>query len=622
MVEDVKVQKRIAFQQPWAGAAIKEWTNWDRAVVLNDMSKCEPGSALSMMRLKKGTWKVIPYEMMDGLKGNMIWAAEEAQAPELTLALKARGWYAIFVGIYCSYDFPGHKIWLRLDKNDTPVARINDWNQAVSRSPSFYNLFSSVKSSYNCGHGSSESVFYTVAELQEDTLLYLSQPRSMPKPCGVTHVTLVPLTQEEIDFVRADRADRSTRKLTVTNDTGVFSYLGGYPRVKEALAAVEELRNTDVGTILLHTAGIAGETVSYPSKVGSMGHMGRTDAELHPQPYYRIMSEAMTEMAKKGINPARLFIEEAHRIGLKVHVGWRPAGWSFFEPYCDYWETPFFKNHPEWRCADRDGTPVTRMSWAVPQVRKHQIDLFEEQLDFGPDGVHVVFNRGVPVVMYEPPAIELFKKQFGEDPRTIDEDDPRITQWWSGVVTTFFRELREMLDREQARRKLGKRLEISIMLFGDEKTNLRFGIDLRRLVAENLVDEVYPWGYEFPHNFEWPYKTHGFDLAFFRDVCGKKGIPFKPTICQILGKDNEDWLSLGGVRRFLESGANGIGIWDPGTFEPDIYFWSIFARMGHVEETVWRAEHLDVLNPPRTYHEFLKLGEHTRYGRIGVQWGG
>jgi hypothetical protein len=614
--------KAIAFAKPWAGAAIKEWANWNQAVILSDMSKCEPQSALSVMRLKKGTWKVMPYEMTDGLKGNMIWAAEEAETPELTLPLKVRGWYAIFVGIYCSYDFPGHKVWLRLDKNATPVARVNDWNRAASRSPSFYDLFPSSKSSYNCSHGSSEDVFYTVAELREDSLLYLGQPKSMPKPCGVTHVTLIPLTREEIDFVRADRADRSTRTLAVTNDTGVFSYLGGYPQVKEALAAVEELRNTDFGTILLHTAGIAGETVSYPSKVGQMGHMGRIDGDLHPQPYYRVLSEAMIKMAEKGINPARLFIDEAHKIGLKVHVGWRPAGWSFFEPYCDYWETSFFKDHPEWRCVDRDGTPVTRMSWAVPEVRKHQIDLFKEQLDFEPDGVHIVFNRGVPVVFYEPPAIELFKKQFGEDPRTIDENDPRITQWWSGVVMTFFRELREMLDHEQMRRKSDKRLEISVMVFGDEKTNLRFGIDLRRLIDENLLDEVYPWGYEFPHNFEWPYKTHGFDLAFFREICGPGGIPFIPTMCQVLHEKKDHWFNMDGVRKFLESGATGIAVWDPETFEPDIYTWSIFARMGHVEETLWRAENLDVRNPPRTYHEFHKLGDHVRDGRIGVQWGG
>ena len=53
---------------------------------------------------------------------------------------------------------------------------------------------------------------------------------------------------------------------------------------------------------------------------------------------------------------------------MKVHVAIRPAGWSFFEPYSDYWESPFYQEHPEWRCVDRDGTPVDRMSWAVPEV--------------------------------------------------------------------------------------------------------------------------------------------------------------------------------------------------------------------------------------------------------------
>jgi hypothetical protein len=183
------------------------------------------------------------------------------------------------------------------------------------------------------------------------------------------------------------------------------------------------------------------------------------------------------------------------------------------------------------------------------------------------------------------------------------------------------RELRVMLDQEQDRRNDGKRLEISLKVFGDESRNLEFGIDIRRLMEEGLVDELFPWGWEFPHAIEHTHKKHGFDLDFLRDVCGKK-IPFSPTIMQVLEKDRESWHSLSGVRRFVESGGKGIAVWDPNTLECDIYHWSVFSRFGHVEETLWREENLDVLSPPRNYHEFHRLGEHIRDGRIGVQWGG
>lgn len=615
----VRIQKeRLAFEQPWAGAALQEWKNASQSVVITDLSQCKPASALFWMRLKKGTWKVIPYEMTDGIKGNMIWTAEEAEAPELALPLKVTGWYAIFIGLYSSYDFPVHKVWLRLNKNSIPVSRINDWNRASSQDPSFAKYFSYPKSEYNCSHGNSEEIFYTVAKLSEDINLYIAQQRTVPRPCGVTHITLVPLTGEEIRFVLADRTDKSHRTLAVTNDMGWFAYLGKYPMVREPFCTIEALRNTDFGTVLLHSAG-SGDTVRYPSKIG---HMLGTAMDLFVNPYERSFVESARELARKGLNPVKLFINEAHKIGVKVHVGNRPAGWSFYEPYCDSCESPFFKNNPQWRCMDRDGTLLTRMSWAVPEVRKHLIALFQEQIRFGADGAHIVFNRGIPVVFYEPAAVKIFLKKHDEDPRTIDETDPRITWWWSDIIETFMRELRDMLEREQARRKDKKRLEISVMVLGDEKANLHFGIDIRRLVKEGLVDEIYPWGWTFPHEFEWPNRKHGFDLDFFREVCGKKGAPFIPTTTYKLENDNKSWHSLSGIRRFIENGAKGIAIWDPEMFESDIYYWSIFSRMGHKEETLWREKNLDISHPPRIYHEFHRLGEHVRDGRIGVQWGG
>ena len=50
------------------------------------------------------------------------------------------------------------------------------------------------------------------------------------------------------------------------------------------------------------------------------------------------------------------------------------------------------------------------MSWAVPEVRKHVIELLREQVRFGADGANVVFNRGYPVVLYEPPPRRCFRR--------------------------------------------------------------------------------------------------------------------------------------------------------------------------------------------------------------------
>jgi hypothetical protein len=46
------------------------------------------------------------------------------------------------------------------------------------------------------------------------------------------------------------------------------------------------------------------------------------------------------------------------------------------------------------------------------------------------------------------------------------------------------------------------------------------------------------------------------------------------------------------------------------------------SRFGHVEETRWRLENLDLARPPRAIRSFHKLGDQVRNGRFGPQWGG
>jgi hypothetical protein len=256
-----------------------------------------------------------------------------------------------------------------------------------------------------------------------------------------------------------------------------------------------------------------------------------------------------------------------------------------------------------------NGTPVARMSWAVPQVRKHTIDVLREQVGFGADGAHVCFNRGFPVMLYEPAAMEIFQQTFGQDPRTIDESDPRIMQWRSDIVTTFMRELRTMLDAAGKDRSM--RLACSIMVLGNEPDNLQYGVDVRRLVDEGLVDEVYSYKWDFGA------KQRSYDLEFFGDACREKGIPFSPSTACVF---KEPYYTLSMVKTFLESEAKGVAIWDAGV--EDIYQWSIISRFGHAEETLWRIEHLRDCTPPRKHIQFHTLGEHVVDGRFGPCWGG
>ncbi len=566
----------------WAGAVAEEWANASKAILRTDMTQGSPAGVFSS-HLEKGRWKVIPYETVEGWSGKMVWAGPEAQAPELGIPLEAEGWFAIFVGLYTAPECPT-LAWLRLDADLAAVRR-------------------EAKLDPYCG--STEEVFFKAARLEKTTRLYLCpQTRGFVQSCGLSHIRLIPLSPAEAERIAADRADRSHRTMATTHDGFSWGFYRSPQTAAEWLRDIELFRDTDFGTLLLHSPG--GDKVIYPSKVG---YMKGSEAQGFPRLGDRYFFEAIQAMARQGINPVKLLIDGAHNVGMKVHVGLRPAGWSFVEPYPGYWDSPFFQANPQWRCTDRDGTPVARMSWAAPEVRKHLIDLLREQVGFGADGAHICFNRGFPVVLYEPPAVEIFQRMFGPDPRTIEESDPRITQWRSEVVTTFMRELRAMLDEESKGRK--DRLVSSIMVLGNEPDNLQFGVDIRRLVSEGLVDEIFSYKWDFGA------RNRVYDFNYFREACRENGVPFSPTTAAFF---KEPYYSLPMVKNFLESGAKGVTVWD-GDVE-DIYQWSIISRFGHREETLWRIEHLKDTNPPRKHLRFHKLGEHIVDGRFGPFWGG
>ncbi|HLA95148.1 MAG TPA: hypothetical protein VK612_05460, partial [Pyrinomonadaceae bacterium] len=79
-----------------------EGDGWERskeAIVISDMTKVTPGSALTKEIRTQRQWKVLDYETMDGLKGNSIACTPDTGAPAVTLPLNVKGWYAVYAGL-------------------------------------------------------------------------------------------------------------------------------------------------------------------------------------------------------------------------------------------------------------------------------------------------------------------------------------------------------------------------------------------------------------------------------------------------------------------------------------------------------------------------------------------
>ncbi|MBI3985451.1 MAG: hypothetical protein HY343_00900 [Lentisphaerae bacterium] len=571
--------------QPWAQGLAANWTRAARATILADMGKVRPASALSG-RLKKGRWKTLSYEA-GGIAGTMIVAMADAEAPTVRLPLKARGWHAIFVGLFATVPDGANHVWLKLSNDAAFVPR--------------------GSSPLKGGYWAIEDVFFKVAKLA-DAHLEIRPSRGVPSRAALAYVKLVPLTEAERTGFQADRDDRSKRTLAATCDGFSFIYAQRPTTREELLSEVEIYRDTDFGTLLLHIGGA--DQANYPSKHGIM--FGQ-DLDSFPSPGDRNFAESAAILAREKINPTRTLIEGAHALGMKVHVGLRPGLWSYYQPHTDYFLSPFYRDHPRWRTLDRDGTPVARMSWAVPEVRKHLLDVLRQAVQLGADGAHLVFNRGFPLVLYEPAFCRQFQQRYGKDPRKLNETDPRVLGLRSEIVTSFLRETRQMLKEEQATRGAGGTLALSVCVLGLEEGNLQYGVDIRRWVKEQLVDEVYIYKYGFGKC------KAEIDMDFFHRVCIRAGVKVIPVLSIYETVDTTVDKHVREAVELLEKGADGLGVWDAAAEAGKPAWWPMVARLGRKDELRRRLKTGMATSVWLPVH---RLGEEIMDGQYPIYWGG
>lgn len=558
------------------GATVLDWANGANPVVITDLSRAEPASALSDRRAQ-GKWKVLEYEI-GPYRGRYLSALAQAAPPPVSIDLGVSGWHAIYLGLMSP------KIRVKLSDDPAYVGR--------SRA-----------------RGAVEEVFFKAADVTGQKLWLAAQSKGTAQDAEVAYVKLVPLTEEEVQTIRADRERRDTRRLCTSIDGFSYIYEKGPTTAEEIMEEVQEFADSDFG--LLHVAVGGADFVNYPSEVGTV--LGLRDGQLlevYPDNGDRTYSQAMQEMLRTGVNPTKLHIEAGKALGMKVHVSIRTAAWEYGPPYEEFFTSPFYQQHPEWRCVDRDGTPVARMSFAVPQVRAHLIDVLREAVRFGADGVNIIYVRGAPYVLWEEPFCALFRERYGAEAREVAEDDPRIQELRVAIMTQFMQEVRAMLDAEQQRRGDGQRLQISAFVMANEADNLRFGVDVRGWAAQGLLDDVSPYLHAGGG------QARDYDLAFFREACGTRGVPWRPTIVAWDAPSLDQIMQL--ALKYYDEGATGVTFWDGNAKTTRTDDWSVVSRLGHIEELRRRAE----LGAPTTITQrALRLGDFVVGGRYGPTWG-
>jgi hypothetical protein len=293
--------------------------------------------------------------------------------------------------------------------------------------------------------------------------------------------------------------------------------------------------------------------VCYPSKVGTYAGEGTVD---FPTGAYSVYTKSLETMFKKGINPLKVARDAAKAQGTEFHVMLRPAGWVGSMPYEETFNSKFYYAHPEWRCFDKDGTPTFFMSYAVPEVRKQLIEVFRETLELQPEGVGFVFNRGMPLMLWEDAFCESFKKMHHADAKTVDDEDPRIHATRAAIMTDFMLEVRALLDETAKKQGRTERYKISLGTFAKEPDNVRWGLDLPNWIQKGLVDDIATtW-------FAYHTKTPGqIDMDYYRRITkGTNTKVYPMVIAWKTGKPKELCQKAAG---YLVNGDAGVSIWDP-----------------------------------------------------------
>ena len=452
---------------------------------LSDLSQCQPAHLLTP-EPRRGHWRTLAYET-DTLAGTMLMAGPETVAPNVVCPLGVEGWHEVHFGVY---SLDPVQFLARLSAEET-FSMVEVPGLQPEREPDGRLTTPAYRTK-------------RIAELQWKTAdltgqdLVLGQ-RSMRvaegdgpgthacTPANIAYVKLVPLPDEAVEALRADRARRDTRRLFGHNDAHGPHQFFPLTTAEELRRHIEAFRDSDFSRLYWEAGG--GDELNYFTQIGRM--TTRDTVEDFAKPLYRYQAESWRHFRREGIDPFGVALEHAHAIGMEFHAGYRVAGFHYPPPndHFNAGET-FYKSHPHLRGMDRDGNVTPRISYAYPETRQFVLSVLREVAAYGVDGIALLFNRRPPLLDYEPPLVESFRADYGEDPRQRPADDVRWLAYRARTLTQFMREVRAALGDN--RRLDGKRIEVTAVVAAREE-NLRHAIDVETWIEEGLVDTIVPY---------------------------------------------------------------------------------------------------------------------------------
>ncbi len=560
----------------WLPDDPRQWSQYNRSLVLTDLAQVLERDALVTGQREKGKWKVLPYEI-GKVKGRALSVYSSTNPPPVKVRLGQRGWHAVYVG-------------LSTVSGGITTAQASGIMAKLGREPVYRRMKNNMRLTSIRGDVAQE-IFLSVANLDPEEFLEIKPFPNLA--ATVLYVRMIPIGDEERQAWDADGNDVARRTAVATFDG--HSWIWPYqPRTAADLQGVfRGFERTDYSQWWFGITGA--DLVVYPSKVGTIA--GATTKDF-PTEAHAEYTRSLQKLIANGVNPLLVARDAARAQGREFHVFIRPQAWGASIPFEETFDSKFFRDHPEWRCVDREGRHTLHMSWAVPEVRQHVLAVFREAVEMSdPDGVGIFFNRGMPLMLWEKAFSDRFQQEYGVNIMKVDAEDRRIHALRGKIMTEFMADLRAMLD-EVGAAKGGRRYKISASTLAAERFNMRFGLDVKTWVDKGLVDQL-----SIMAAFYTPVPGQAFappDMLYYRRVVAGSKVKVLPYV---VAWSTKLWSELNPtglcklVLQWYKEGADGICVWDP---HPEIGYgdnahqgqpFELLAYLNHRELLAYWAQH-------------------------------
>jgi len=398
-------------------------------------------------------WRVVPY-VTDGIAGKMLACLKGGTPGDLTFSPNLTGWYRIY---FCLND---GRLCVKTNE-DEGFFRVEPPTAGI------------------------EEFCWRCMDMTGKSLTISMRPNG--NLTRLLAIRFIPMTDEEVAEWQYEDTRTDTKRIYATDDTHnrLLSNVAG-DSVKDWYPAVLQYLHSDVEWISLEQIRHFVTKTLPTENVDDFLFSRECDKWVQKNIYRFDLDAILYELVKLGQDN-----------GFKMSLSIRMGAWGMAYPGDQhYFDSDFAKAHQHCRCVDRNGDPMTAMSYAYPEVQDFMIDELLNMARSGCEAVTLIATRGIPYVLFEKPVADRFFEMYGEYPYELPLDEPRLSALHCQIMTEFMRRVRDALDAEFGKDKVEIHMHVLNSVF-DSKV---IALDVERWAKEGLLQAAIPYPKRFYEN--------------------------------------------------------------------------------------------------------------------------